>query len=239
MIKEEDMVFASVRNDIVNDFVKDMNDYKAGLLDNTLPHYDEKALALFLTLRFRAGCDFRIFITESGLCELMGLSTRTETKQSIMSNLLRMEQDSIITIQRQDNQKFFWITLQYEMFMPSQNYTIIYQSEFDKLSNNNKLLMLLYYIKKYTYQKSNISFVSLNTLERDSGFSRPTICNGIAKLKENILDIYPVCIEFNNGTHKNVSYYKSLCNGSITAQEVQNIASSYYKNIKSITRKDC
>ena len=38
------MVFASVRNDIVNDFVKEMNDYKAGLLDNTLPHYDEKAL---------------------------------------------------------------------------------------------------------------------------------------------------------------------------------------------------
>ena len=197
--------------------------------------YNEKALSLFLLLRFRAGCDFKIHTSEMALCDLMGISNQTKNRADIMSNLQQMERDGFLSIYDSNDSRFFWIALEYDIFIPAADYTIIYKQEFDALwpeKTRDKLLMLLYCIKKYKH----ISFVSIDTIEQESPLSRSTICRGITKL-QSVIDIYRARINFTDGQFKEVNYYKSLCDGEITQEQVETIAKKYYRNIKSITRK--
>lgn len=218
--------FAAVRQDVFS-----------ALIDPD--RYNEKALALFLLLRFRAGCDLKIHTNEMALCDLMGVSNQTKNRTDIMSNLQQMERDGFLSIYDSNDARFFWISLEYDIFIPAADFTIIYKKEFDALwpeKTRDKLLMLLYCIKKYKHKKTNISFVSIDTIEQESPLSRSTICRGITKL-EGVLDIYRARISFADGQFKEVNYYKSLCDGEITQEQVEAIAKKYYRNITSITRK--
>lgn len=235
------MVFATIRKDVVDLFVSGIDELKGRLVDEDAPRYDDKALTLFLLLRFRAGCDFEFHTSEAALCDLMGLSNRKENRQSIMSNLKQMQDDGLITMRVSNDKKFFWIFLQYDMFMPKTDYVIIYKKEFDELfdmRSRDKLFLLLYYIKKYQHKKTGITFPSVDLLARETKLSRATICQGIEKLNGKVLDVYRAVIEFTNGSIKEINYYKSLCDKQITDKEVSAIAKEYYKNIKLIKRKE-
>lgn len=228
--------FAAVRKDIVDHI---LNDIKYGLYDIAEPHYDDKALTLFLLLRFYAGCGFQFYTNELMLCELMNLSTRAENKTSIMSNILKMQEDDLLTITQHPNKKFFHIILDYESFMPENDFVTIYKEEFDALfldKSRDKLLLVLYCIKKFQHKRSGISFPSVETIMDSSNISKPTVCKSIDKLAQ-VLDIYKAKINFNDGTNKEVNYYRSLCDGKMSEDQVANIAKKYYPNIKSITRK--
>ena len=69
-----------------------------------------------------------------------------------------------------------------------------------------------------------------------SNISKPTVCKSIDKLAQ-VLDIYKAKINFNDGTNKEVNYYRSLSDGKMSEDQVANIAKKYYPNIKSITRR--
>ena len=234
------MVFAAVRKDVVDDFAEVMEEFKAKLISDDKPYYDDKALTLLLLLRFRAGSDFELHTSEAGLCDMLGLANRTENKQSIMFNLYKMQEDGLLTIRHGNDKKFFWVSLDYDAFMPTESFVKIYKKEFDQLldaRSRDKLLWLLYYIKKYQHQNTNISFASIDILAQESKLSRATIIQGIDKLSEQVLDVYKAVIQFADGSAKEVNYYKSLCDGKITDAEVTAIAKKYYKNIKSIKRR--
>lgn len=231
------MSFAAVKREVFDAFVDDIDALRLGQIDPDAPHYDEKALTLFLVLRFRAGADFKVHTNELALCELMGLSNRTENKASIMSNLLRMQEDGILQITRVNGSKFFWISLEYDIFMPQDDYTIIYKKEFDAVfeeKSRDKLLSIIYSIKRFKHKKTNISFASLDVIAEESHISKPTIYRGLEKLKQ-VFDICKATIKFIDGQTKEINYYKSLCDGTITSDQIEGIIKKYYKNVKSIT----
>ena len=231
------MSFAAVKREIFDAFVEDIDALRSGSLDLSEPHYDEKALTLFLVLRFRAGADFKVHTNELALCELMGLSNRTENKTSIMSNLLRMQEDGLLQITRTKGSKFFWISLEYDIFVPQDDYTVIYKQEFDAVfdaKSRDKLLSIIYGIKRYKHKKTNISFASLDVIAEETRISKPTIYRGLEKLKK-VFSICKATIRFIDGQTKEVNYYKSLCDGVITSDQIEGIIRKYYKNVKSIT----
>lgn len=229
----------SVPNEIFDSFISEVSSVKAGLINTAQPHYDDKALTLFLLSRYLSNSDFALYTNEAQLCELMGISNRKENKESIMSNLRRMEEDGILIISQNPECKFFWIYLQYEIIMPEDNYIIIYKKEFEELltrSDRDKMLAVLCCIKKYQHVKTKISFVSVDTIVRETKISRPTVLKCVQNLKQ-ILDIYQADIVSSNGTHKTVNYYKSFEDGKITQSQVESIAKMYYKN-STVTRKE-
>lgn len=234
------MAFAAVSRDIVQKFLTDASDLKAGLLDPNSPHYDDKALTLFLLLRFRAGIDFQIHTCEAALCDMMGLSNRTENKQSIMLNLRRFEEDGLITMRRSANEKFFWITLNPDEFIAKSDYAVIEDDEFNKvmkLYSRDKLFLLLYCIKKYQHKKTNISFVSIETIAEETQMSKSTIAQGIQSLR-GVLDVYQAIITFTNDKTKEVNYYAPVGSEVNLEDEVETIIRKHYKNVKYITRKE-
>ena len=219
--------FAAVRKDIIDLFLQDT-------------HYDDKALTLFLLLRFYAGCSLQFYANDVMLCEMMNLSNRPENRNSIMSNILQMEKDDLLIIVRDPKKKFFRLDLDYDMFMPQDNYVIIYKEEFDTLfkeKSRDKLLLLLYCIKKFQYKKTGISFPSVETIMESSGISKPTVCRGIEKLYD-VLDIYKARIIFYDGEIKDVNYYRSLTDGRMSEDQIERIVRKYYKNVKKIKRKE-
>ena len=219
--------FATVSKDIVDLFLQNTN-------------YDDKALTIFLLLRFCASNSFQLYANDIMLCEMMNLSNRPENRNSIMSNILQMEKDNLLIIVRDPKKKFFRIDLDYNMFMPQDNYVIIYKEEFDTLFNEksrDKLLLLLYCIKKFQYKKTGISFPSVETIMDSSHISKPTVCRGIEKLYD-VLDIYKAIIIFNDGDIKETNYYRSLTDGRMSEDQVERIVRKYYKNVKDIKRKE-
>ena len=209
-------------------------------VDCHIPHYDNKALVLYSLLAYRAGADLKFHTNKAAMCHIMGLVNRTENQRAIMNNLLKMQEDGIIEIKNID-QSFFWIALNKDVFMPQDNYAIIHFKEFEYIftqQNRDTLLMLLYHIKRHTHQNTRISFISERTLAGLTYLNRETVQNGLKKLRQNVFNTYKVQIKFNEGYPKTICYYKSLCDGSIDTNEIENIAHQYYDNIKSITRKD-
>lgn len=232
--------FAAVPKQMVDNFVSDLDDLRAGMILPSEPHYDEKALTLFLLLRFHANCSFDFYTNEYMLCELMRLSTRAENRESIMLNILRMQEDELLTIKRYPGKKFFCIDLNYEVFMTTTDFVKIYKEEYDALisdKSRDKLFLILYCVKKFRYGKSDISFPSVETIMDSSHISKPTICKGLEKL-DGVLYIYKARINFNDGTSKDVNYYKPRAAGSGISREVlDNIVKKYYSNVKSITER--
>jgi hypothetical protein len=170
----------------------------------------------------------------------MGLSNRAENRESIMSNIFKMEEDEYIFVTQQPNKKFFHVQLAYEWFMPETDFVIIYKQEFDRLINDkskDKLLLLLYCIKKFQHKNTGISFPSVETLMDSSHISKPTVCKGLERLS-NILYVYKMRINFNDGTFKDVNYYKSRAENGASQDAITNIAKKYYTNIKSIVRRE-
>lgn len=232
--------FAAVPKHIVDYFINDMDELRANLTVLDQPHYDEKALTLFLLLRFHANCSFTFYTNEHMLCELMGLSSRAENRASIMSNILKMQEDDILSIHHYPNRKFFRIDLAYEAFMTTQDFVKIYKEEYDQLiddKSKDKLFMILYCVKKFRHGKSEISFPSVETLIDSSHISKPTICKGLEKLN-NVLYVYRARINFHDGTYKDVNYYKPRAVGNgISQDNVVSIVNKYYTNVKSITER--
>lgn len=231
--------FAKVQTQIVDNFIAEIDDLRAGLIDTDKPHYDDKAFTLFLLLRFYANGSFQFYTNEYMLCELMGISSRAKNRNSIMLNILKMQEDGLVNIYQQPNKKFFYINLDYEMFMPEKEFVVIYKEEFDNLIADkvkDKLLLLLYCVKKFQYKKTGISFTSIETLMDSSHISKPTICRGLKRLDE-VLYVYKARINFNDGTYKDVNYYKSCAEGGISVDAVMNIAKKYYRNVKSIIER--
>lgn len=242
MADKQNKSFASVDPSIVELFVADIDDLRAGVIDTKSPHYDDKAFTLFLLLRFYANCSFKIYTNEVMLCELMGLSTRSENKESIMSNILKMAQDDLLCIRRKPNNKFFHIELNYESFVLEKGFVRIYKEEFDQLigeKNKDKLLLLLYSIKRFQHKNTGISFPSIETLMNTSHISKSTICKCLKQI-DPLFKIYKARIEFYNGTYKDVNYYRSCSEESgMSLDVIHNIIKQHYSNVKSITeRKD-
>lgn len=234
------MAFAAISKDIVQKILTDVSDFRAGLLNADSPHYDDKALTLFLLLRFRAGIDFQIHTCEAALCDMLRLSNRTENKQSIMLNLQRFEEDGLITMRRSDNGKFFWISLNPDAFVAKSDYALIDADEFNAVMNmysRDKLLLLLYCIKKYQHKKTNISFVSIETIAQETQMSKSTITQGIQSLR-SVLDIYQAIIVFENGKTKEVNYYAPAGSNVDLEEEVESLVRQHYKNVQYITKKE-
>ena len=230
--------FAAVQPSIVETFITGIDDLRSNMVPLNEPHYDDKAFTLFLLLRFHANCSFEFYTNEIMLCELMGLSTRAENRESIKSNILKMEEDGLLYVHADPNKKFFRITLEYEMFMPEKDFVKIYKEEFDQLMPDNKLLLLLYSIKRFQHKDTAISFPSIETIMNTSHISRPTVCKGLERLGA-LFDIYKARIHFYNGSYKDVNYYKSHSEpNGISLDAVVNIAKQYYSNVKSITKKE-
>ena len=232
--------FAAVSKEIVDAFIEETELLKAGMIDEDKPHYNEKALTLFLLLRFWANSSFEIHTNEDELCELLFMKPRDKNKKDIMMNLRKMEEDTYLHIRQNPNNKFFLIELNYEYFMPENNFTIIYKKEFDELlpeKTSDRLVILLYCIKKYQYKKTGISFPSIETIVKDTGQSRSAVCRNLAKM-DKVLNTYKAIINFDNDTFKEITYYKSVCDGEISKGLIENIAKVQFKNIKSITKKE-
>ncbi len=235
-----ELCFAAIKKQIVDSFIEDTDDFRAGLLDPSQPHYDDKALTLFLLLRFYANSSFELYTNEVMLCELMGLSNRAENRDSIMSNIYKMEEDDYIFVIQHPGKKFFRIQLAYEWFMPETDFVIIYKQEFDQLikdKSKDKLLLLLYCIKKFQHKNTGISFPSVETLMDSSHISKPTVCKGLERLS-GILYVYKIRINFNDGTFKDINYYKSRAENGASQDAITSIAKKYYTNIKSIVRRE-
>lgn len=231
--------FATVQKQIVDNFVADIDDLRAGLIPLDQPHYDDKAFTLFLLLRFYANSSFQFYTNELMLCELMGISSRAENRESIMSNILKMQEDGLLYVRREPGKKFFYIDLEYDIFIVEKNFVVIYKEEFDKLisdKSKDKLLLLLYCVKKFQHKKTGISFPSIETLMDSSHISKPTVCKGLDRLNE-VLYVYKARINFNDGTYKDVNYYKSRAEDGISSDVVMNIAKKYYSNVKLITER--
>lgn len=240
MADEPKKSFASVDPSIVEQFVADIDDLRAGLIDIKTPHYDDKAFTLFLLLRFYANCNFEFYTNEVMLCELMGLSARLENKESIMSNILKMAEDDLLSIRKKPNNKFFYIVLSYESFVINNGFIRIYKEEFDQLigeKNKDKLLLLLYSIKRFQHRDTEISFPSIETLMSTSHISKPTVFKCLQQISP-LFNIYKARIEFYNGTYKDVNYYKSCSEKSgISPETIANIIKQHYSNVKSITER--
>jgi hypothetical protein len=245
MIDRKGMIFvpklccATIPKTWLEDFVENLDNLRMGMQNDIEPHYDDKAITLLLLLRFYVNSSFQFYTNEVMLCELMGLSNRSDNRKGIMSNILKMQEDGILSIQREPDKKFFHITLDYEFIMPEKNFVVIYKQEFDNLfldKSRDKLLLMLCCIKKFQHKQTGISFPAIETIMDSSHISKPTICKGIERLRE-VLHIYKARIKFNDGTYKDVNYYKSQCEDKISQDIVMNIAKKYYKNIKSITER--
>ncbi len=232
----EKKIFAAVPQQFVDYFLEDTTNTK----DSDKPHYDEKALTLFLLLRFHINCSFDFYTNESMLCELLGISSRSENRKSIMTNIQQMQDDGVLSVRCFPGKKFFRISLDYETCMKSENFVKIYKEEFDQIfaeKARDKLFLLLYCIKKFQYGKSGISFPSIETLMDASRISKPTILKGLEKLN-GVLHIYRARINFNDGTYKDVNYYQARAvGGGISSQAVEGIVRKYYTNVKSITER--
>lgn len=232
--------FASVQPWIVEQFITDIDDLRAGLINLQDPHYDDKALTLFLLLRFHANCSFEFYTNESMLCELMGISARPENKESIMSNILKMEEDELLRIRRKPKSKFFYIELDYNSFVVEKGFIRIYKEEFDQLineKNKDKLLLLLYSIKRFQHRNTEISFPSIETLISTSHMSKPTV-NKCLKQIDPLFNIYKARINFYNGTYKDINYYKSCSEQKgIDPNTIDTIVKQHYSNVKSITER--
>ena len=240
MADEQKKSFASVDPGIVDLFVAEVDDLRAGLINLESPHYDDKAFTLFLLLRFHANCNFEFYTNETMLCELMGLAARPENKDSIMLNILKMEEDDLLSIRRKPNNKFFYISLNYEMFVLEKGFIRIYKEEYDRLigeKNKDKLLLLLYSIKRFQHRDTEISFPSIETLINTSHMSKPTV-NKCLKQIASLFNIHKARINFHNGTYKDVNYYKSRSEKSgISLDIINTIVKQHYSNVKSITTR--
>lgn len=233
--------FAPINPTIVDDFMAGIDDLRAGLINLEDPHYDDKALTLFLLLRFYANCSMEFYTNETMLCELIGISARLENKSSVMANILKMEEDGLLYISRTPNNKFFRLTLDYDMFMPEKNFVVIYKEEFEQLvreKNRDKLIWLLYAIKRFQHRNTAISFPSMETMINISHISKPTVCKCLQQL-EPLFNIYRARIHFYDGTYKDVNYYKSRSEESgIAADTVAAIVKKHYTNVQSITTRE-
>lgn len=230
---------ATIPKSWIDDFVANLDNLRMGMQSTDEPHYDDKAITLLLLLRFYVNNSFQFYTNEVMLCELMGLSNRPENRAGIMSNILKMQEDGILSIQRQPDKKFFHITLDYESIMPEKNFVVVYKQEFDNLftdRSRDKLLLMLCCIKKFQHKQTGISFPSIETIMDSSHISKPTICRGLERLAE-VLVVCKVRINFNDGTYKDVNYYKSRADGAIQQDTIENIAKKYYANVKSITNR--
>lgn len=240
MADEPKKSFASVDPSIVEQFVMGIDDLRAGLINLKDPHYDDKAFTLFLLLRFHANCNFEFYTNETMLCELMGLLARPENKEGIMSNILKMEEDGLLYIRRKPNNKFFYIALDYNMFVVDKGFIRIYKEEFDQLigeKNKDKLILLLYSIKRFQHRDTEISFPSIETLINISHMSRPTVCKCLQQIAP-LFNIYKARIEFYDGTYKDVNYYKSCSEKfGISPDTITSIIKQHYSNVKSITER--
>lgn len=208
--------------------------------DQDIPHYDNKALALFMLLAYRSGADLKIHTSHAALCSMLGITARAENLKAVKNNLLQMQEDGIIKIQK-DIQIYFWIILNKEAFIPKDNYAIIYFEEFEHIfteKNRDILFILLYQIKKHKHQNTNISFISERTIAAKSYLNLATVEQGIKKLRKNVLDTYKMQVKFNEGYPKTICLYRSVCDGTITQDEAETLTKQLFTNIKSITRKD-
>lgn len=240
MLMAEKKTFAAVPQKFIDYFLADLDASRIGSKDLDPNHYDEKALTLFLLIRFCANSSFDFYTNEFMLCELLGISTRMENRNSVMANIRRMENDEILEVRYSPGKKFFRITLNYEACMQAENFVKIYKEEFDSLlgeKSRDKLFLLLYCIKKFQYGKSGISFPSIETLIDSSHISKPTILKGLEALN-SVLYVCKVRINFNDGTNKDVNYYqaRAVSNG-ISFQAVETIIRKYYRNVKSIIER--
>ena len=236
MAKQPKLCCAMISKEWLDEFIGELDNLRAGLTNIEEPHYDDKALALLLLLRFYASNSFQFYTNEVMLCELMQLSNRPDNRNSIMSNILKMQEDGLLIVSRQPNKKFFYITLDYEAMMPENNFVVIYKQEFDALFNDtsrDKLLLILCCVKKFQHKKTGISFPSVETIIDSSHISKPTVCKGLERLS-SILYICKVRINFNDGTFKDINYYRSRCEGGISQDTAASITKQYYTNIKSI-----
>lgn len=233
--------FASVKPDIVDRFLVDAEKFRAGEIEPDEPHYDDKALTLFLLLRFHANCSLEFYTNETMLCELMGLSTRAENKASIMSNILMMDGEDLISIRRKPGSKFFYIVLDANTFIADKGFVRIYKEEFEQLlpdKNKDKLLLLLYAVKRFQHQSTEISFPSIETLMSTVNISKPTVCKGLQRLAA-MFHVYKARINFYDGTYKDINYYKSRSEKEdISSQAIEDIVRQYYSNVKSITERE-
>lgn len=240
MAEKQKKSFASVDPNIVEAFISGTEEVRAGLINADEPHYDDKALTLFLLLRFHANCSLEFYTNESMLCELMGLTQRQENKKSIMHNILQMQEDGYLHIRDKPGNKFFYIVLDYETFMMDKKFVRIYKEEFEKLiseKNKDKLILTLYAIKRFQHNTTQTSFPSIETLMNTVRISKPTVnqcLNQIAPL----FYIYKARINFHNGTYKDVNYYKSRSEEKgIERKVIEEIVEQYYSNVKSITER--
>lgn len=240
MADEPKKSFASVDPSIVEQFITGIDDLRTGLINVTDPHYDDKAFTLFLLLRFYANCNFEFYTNNIMLCELMGLAARPENKESIMLNILKMEEDGLLHIRKKPNSKFFYIDLAYESFILDKGFVRIYKEEFDQLiceKNKDKLILLLYAIKRFQHRNTEISFPSIETLMNTVHVSRPTVLKCLQQI-EPLFHIYKVRIDFYNGSYKDVNYYKSRSEkNGILPDTVAAIIKQHYSNVKSITER--
>jgi hypothetical protein len=240
MADEQKKSFASVNPDIVDLFVAEVDDLRAGLINLKDPHYDDKAFTLFLLLRFHANCNFEFYTNETMLCELMGLAARPENKDSIMLNISKMEEDNLLSIRKKPNNKFFYISLNYEAFVLERGFVRIYKEEYDKLiveKNKDKLLLLLYSIKRFQHRDTEISFPSIETLMNISHISKPTALKCLQQMAP-LFNIYKARIDFYNGSYKDVNYYKSCSEKSgLSPDTVASIIKQHYSNVKSIAER--
>ena len=239
MAEKHKLCCATIPKEWVEDFVSELDNLRVGMQSLDEPHYDDKALTLLLFLRFHVNSSFQFYTNEIMLCELMGLSNRPENRNSIMSNILKMEEDGILGGYRPPGRKFFYITLDYEYMMPDKNFVVIYKQEFDNLlqdRSRDKLLLMLCCVKKFQHKQTGISFPSIETIMDSSHISKPTICKGLERLAD-VLWVYKARINFNDGTYKDVNYYKSRAEGGMSRDTIESIAKKYYSNIKSITER--
>lgn len=241
MADEPKKSFASVDPSIVEQFISGIDDLRAGLINLKDPHYDDKAFTLFLLLRFHANCSFEFCTNETMLCELMGLSTRSENKESIMLNILQMEEDGLLSVRKESNKKFFYLVLNYESFVLKKGFVRIYKEEFDQLigeKNKDKLLLLLYSIKRFQHRDTGISFPSIETLMSTSHISKPTACKCLQQIAP-LFYVYKARIGFYDGTYKDVNYYKSRSEKfGILPDTISSIIKQHYSNVKSITERE-
>lgn len=240
MADEPKKSFASVDPSIVEQFISGVDDLRAGLINLKDPHYDDKAFTLFLLLRFHANCSFEFCTNETMLCELMGLSTRPENKESIMLNILQMEEDGLLSVKKESDKKFFYLVLDYKSFVLEKGFIRIYKEEFDQLigeKNKDKLLLLLYSIKRFQHRDTEISFPSIETLMNISHISKPTVCKCLQQIAL-LFYIYRARVNFYDGTYKDINYYKSHSEQEeINPNTIETIVKQHYSNVKSITKR--
>lgn len=196
------------------------------VFDNlTSDSFSEDALELFIHLDFRAGKDYKIYTNASLLCDLV----KQRSKVILMHDLRQMEAYNYITLSTPNKRGYFWITLEYEAFVPKNNFFIITSEEFECVASNQYLLRLLCGIKKYRCLNTNISFSSYSTIAEAGGISSSTVTRRLKDL-EPILHIQPYTIKLADSTVIKRNFYKSKSDGELTYEEVADIVADYYPN---------